>query len=261
MALDLQGPLDDFQKRTQQLRLTMVAVESAAQSPTTLTTTRPGIALSAIGPETRNTTNAMSLVLLASSFEEFVREEVGQCADLLMVKYGALTVPIQHKIRERYWEVLLSRLNLSKNIMTKTKPKVPDPASIARAKALIDTGRGFVIDGNATLIDRENFYHSRSNFRPRTVNDIVSRVGIDDIISSAAATNKIKNYFGVNKRSDATDRLVAKIEEFYSLRNDIVHSLSDVAGVGVDTALEYITIMELTAEGIAGALIQKTGTW
>lgn len=103
MPLDLQGPLDDFQKRTQQLRLTMVAVESAAQSPTLLTTARLGITLSDIGPETRNTTNAMSLVLLASSFEEFVREEVGQCADLLMVKYGALSVPIQYRIRSRYW--------------------------------------------------------------------------------------------------------------------------------------------------------------
>jgi hypothetical protein len=261
MALDLQGPLDDFQKRTQQLRLTMVAVESAAQSPTTLTTSRPGIALSSIGPETRNTTNAMSLVLLASSFEEFVREEVGQCADLLMVKYGALTVPIQHRIRGQYWEVLLTRLNMSKNIMTTSRPKVPDPALIARAKALIDTGRGFVMDGNATLLDRENFYHSRSNFRPGIVNEIVSRVGIDDVIASAAATTKIKNHFGVTKKSDSKERLVAKLEEFYSLRNKIVHSLSDVVGVGVDTALEYITIMELTAEGIAGALTHQTATW
>ena len=261
MALDLQGPLVDFQKRTQQLRLTMVAVESAAQSPTTLTTSRPGIALSSIGPETRNTTNAMSLVLLASSFEEFVREEVGQCADLLMVKYGALTVPIQHRIRIRYWEVLLTRLSMSNNIMTKSKPKVPDPALIARAKALIDTGRGFVMDGNATLLDRANFYHSQSNFRPGIVNEILSRVGIDDVIASAAATTKIKNHFGVTKKSDSAERLVAKLEEFYLLRNTIVHSLSDVVGVGVDTALEYITIMELTAEGITGVLTQQSGTW
>lgn len=261
MALDLQGPLDDFQKRTQQLRLTMVAIESAAQSPTTLTTVRPGIDLSAIGPETRNTTNAMSLVLLASSFEEFVREEVGQCADLLMVKYGALTVPIQHRIRGRYWEVLLSRLSMSSNIMTKTKPKAPDPILIARAKSLIDTGRGFVMDGNAALLDRANFYHSRSNFRPGIVNEIVSRIGIDDVIASAAATTKIKNHFGVAKKADSAERLVAKLEEFYLLRNTIVHSLSGVAGVGVDAALDYIKIMELTAEGIAGTLTQQTATW
>ncbi|WP_333611337.1 HEPN domain-containing protein [Brevundimonas bullata] len=261
MALDLQGPLDDFRRRTQQLRLTMVAVESAAQSPAVLMTVRPGITLSAIGPETRNTTNAMSLVLLASSFEEFVREEVGQCADLLMVKYGALTVPIQHRIRSRYWEVLLSRLSMSSNIMTKTKPKTPDPALITKVRALIDTGRGFVMDGNATLLDRENFYHSRSNFRPAIVNEILSRVGIDDVIASAAATTKIKNYFGVTKKADAAERLVAKLEEFYSLRNTIVHSLSGVTGVGVDAALDYIEIMELTAEGIAGALTQQTGTW
>ena len=261
MALDLQGPLDDFQKRTQQLRLTMVAVECAAQQQTTLTTVRPGIDLATIGPETRNTTNAMSLVLLASSFEEFVREEVGQCADLLMTKYSALTVPIQQKIRGTYWEVLLRRLSMSRNIMTKTKPKAPDPGLILGAKALLDTGRGFVIDGNAAVLDRANFYHSRNNFRPRVVNEIVSRVGIDNVIASAAATTIIKNHFGVTKKADSAERLVAKLEEFYSLRNTIVHSLSDVAGVGVDTALDYIKVMELTAEGIAGALSQQTGTW
>lgn len=260
MALDLQGPLDDFQKRTQQLRLTMVAVESAAQSPAILTTARPGIDLSTIGLETRNTTNAMSLVLLASSFEEFVREEVGQCADLLMTKYGALSLPIQHRIRGRYWEVLLSRLGMS-NIMTKTKPKTPDPALIVTARALLDTGRGFVMDGNAALLDRTNFYHSRSNFRPGIVNEIVSRVGIDDIIANAAATTKIKNHFGVTKKADSAERLVAKLEEFYALRNTIVHSLSGVTGVGVDTALDYIEVMELTAEGITGVLAQQTGAW
>lgn len=261
MPLDLQGPLDDFQKRTHQLRLTMVAVESAAQSPSILTTARPGIGLSAIGPETRNTTNAMSLVLLAASFEEFIREEVGQCADLLMMKYGALAIPIQLRIRARYWEILLNRLSMSSNILTKTKPKALDAALIAKAKALIDSGRGFVMDGNATLLDRDNFFHSRSNFRPGIVNEIVGRVGIDDIIASAAATAKIKNHFGVTKKADSAERLVAKLEEFYSLRNTIVHSLSDVAGVGVDTALDYITVMELTAEGIVGALTQQTGTW
>jgi len=224
-------------------------------------TVRSGIDLSAIGLETRNTANAMSLVLLASSFEEFVREEVGQCADLLMVKYGALSVPIQHRIRSRYWEILLSRLSMSTNIMTKTKPKALDPILISKAKALLDTGRGFAMDGNSTLLDRANFYHSRSNFRPGIVNEIVGRVGIDDIIASAAATTKIKNYFGVTKKSESAERLVANLEEFYALRNTIVHSLSGVSGVGVDAALEYIEIMELTAEGIAGTLAQQTGTW
>jgi hypothetical protein len=261
MALDLQGPLDDFERRAQQLRLTMVTVESAALPSVTLNTSRPGIDLAAVGPETRNTANAMSLVLLASSFEEFIREEVGQCADLLTSKYGSLTAPLQHRIRGAYWDVLLGRLNLNRNIMTKTKPKAPDPALVTKARALLETGRGFAMDGNPALLDRGNFYHSRSNFRPSVVNEIVSRVGIDDIIASAAQTIKIKNYFGVTKKADSTERLVAKLEEFYALRNNIVHSLSDVAGVGLDAALEYIKVMEPTAEGIASVLLQQTGAW
>lgn len=261
MSLDLQGPLEDFRKRTQQLRLAMIAIESAAAPAVALTTTRPDIDLSAIGLETRNTTNAMSVVLLASSFEEFVREEVGQCADLLINKYGALTIDIQHKIRGEYWRILLERLNMSNNILTRTKPKSPDTALLAKAKVLLDSGRGFVIDGDSSHLDRDNFFHSKSNFRPHIVNKIISRLGIDDIVSSAADNSKIKSHFGVTKKVDSSERLVAKLDEFYNLRNSIVHSLSGVSGIGVDSVLEYISLMEMTAESITSVLSRQTSKW
>ena len=79
---------------------------------------------------------------------------------------------------------------------------------------------------------------------------------------TAAADNiKIKNYFNVTKKSESARRLVAKLDEFYNLRNTIVHSLSGVTGVGVDTALEYITLLELTAEAIMAVLVRQTAKW
>lgn len=261
MAGDLQGPLDDFYGRTQQLRLAMIAVESAARPAAVLTTTRAGIDLSEVGLETGNTTNAMALVYLASSFEEFVREEIAECADVLSSKYGGLPLDIRNKVRSEYWKVLLIRLGMSKSIMTNGKIKSIDLSAIAGAKALLDSGRGFVVDDDANHLDRRNFYHSSRNFRPHIVNELIGRLGINDIIASAADSAALKAYFGVSKKVESASKLRAKLDEFYDLRNSIVHSLSSIAGYGVDTVLDYINLLEMTADSVMNVLVRHTSKW
>lgn len=261
MAGDLKGPLDDFYGRVQQLRLAIVAIESVGKPGAAIATSRPGIDLAAIGLETGNTTNAMSIVYLASSFEEFIREEVGGCADILVDKYAGLTPEIRDRVRSEYWHVLLARLGMSRSIMTKGKKKTIDPISVSGAKILLDTGRGFVIDDDAKQIDRGNFFHSSRNFRPHIVNEIVGRLGINDVISSAADSASIKSYFGVTKKAESGIKLRAKLDEFYDRRNLIVHSLSGATGYGVDTVFDYMNLMELTAEAIMNVLVRQTARW
>jgi hypothetical protein len=79
-GLDLQGPLTEFLERTAELRRIVASIESLAKDPTKLGTARAGVDLRKVGATSGNTVNAMALVFLASSFEEFVREEIKQCA-------------------------------------------------------------------------------------------------------------------------------------------------------------------------------------
>ncbi|WP_183035758.1 HEPN domain-containing protein [Cupriavidus sp. UME77] len=260
-AADLQGPLDDFIGRIFHIRAAMVAIESAAKSPGTLTTARSEVDLSKIGLQTGNTVNAMALIFLASSFEEFVREEIVQCAGYLSERYAHLNDDVRHGIRNAYWGAALDKLRFNSSILTKRKPKVPDVNVIGKARALLDSLQGFAISDDASKLEGSLFGQHSNNFRPHVVNEIAHRLGIKEILLSVAENTKIKSYFGVTVKSIAAERLKAKLDEFYDRRNEIVHSLTGNTGYAVDVVMDYIKMFELTAESMTNVLTKELASW
>jgi len=258
---DLQGPLDDFIDRMSQVRVVVVTLESASNPPHGLTTYRHGIDLANIDPKAGNTVNAMSLIFLASSFEEFIREEITQCAEYMMQRYSALHVDTRHLVRDAYWTATLQRLKFSRSILTKQKPKVPDVIALGKLGALVDSVRGFVVGDDAQQIEKSIFSIHANNFRPRVVDELALRLGIKELIASAAEASKIKTYFGVTRKSDAVQKLRAKLDEFYDRRNDTVHSLNGNTGYAVDVILDYLDIFEATAGSIKAVLDRSVTDW
>jgi len=260
-APDLQGPLDDFYKRTGEVKKIIVAIEATIRNPGVLATSRTNAALASIDAVTGNTANAMSMVLLASSFEEFVREEIGQCADYLAGKYVGFQDNVKHSIRAAYWKGCLESLRFTGSILTTSEPRTPNPVSIGKIRNLLDSARGFVVDDDALQFNRAVFYRHSNNFRPHVVDEVGARLGIKNIIKNAADSSRIKNYFGVSRKNESYDKLKAKLEEFYERRNEIVHSLSGVTGYAVDVVLDYIVVFEMTAESIKVVLTKEIAGW
>ncbi|WP_432778125.1 HEPN domain-containing protein [Burkholderia gladioli pv. alliicola] len=260
-AADLQGPLDDFRERMFQIRSIIVAIETAAKSPGLIKTSRANIDVSKIGTQTGNTVNAMSLIFLASSFEEFIREEISQCAGYMIDKYAGLKDETRHGVRSSYWIATLDRLKFSRSILTKKKPKIPDSVVIGKARALIEAAQGFVINDDAKFLDPTTFAQHSNNFRPHVVNEIALRLGISEFIAKVADTGKIRSYFGVSKKSDAADKLRAKLDEFYDRRNETVHSLNSATGYAVDVILDYLEMFELAAESAKNVFAKELGAW
>ncbi len=259
--IDLKGPLEDFYERTRQIRAIVSAIEAAGKQKSTLTTNRRDVDLSIIGLSTGNTVNAMSIVFLASSFEEFIREEIGQCADYLSHRYSTLSQQMRYTIRASYWSGCLERLQQNKSIMTKGKAKVPDATVMSKVRSIVESARGFVVDDDASHIDRTIFCQQSHNFRPHIVDQIGSRIGINNLVDSAADSTKLRSYFGVTKKSEVSTNLRSKLDEFYERRNDIVHSLTGTTGYAVDVVIDYIELFELTAESIQFTLAKATAAW
>ncbi|WP_424627955.1 HEPN domain-containing protein [Bradyrhizobium sp. SYSU BS000235] len=203
----------------------------------------------------------MSIVLLASSFEEFVREEIGQCADYLTGKYTGFQDNVRHSIRAAYWKGCLESLRFSGSILTVSEPKAPNPVSIGKIRSLLDSARGFVVDDDALQLNRAVFYRHSNNFRPHVVDEVGARLGIKNLIRNAADSGRIKSYFGVSKKNESYEKLKAKLDEFYERRNEIVHSLSGVTGYAVDVILDYIAVFEMTAESIKFVLSKEIAGW
>ena len=261
MAVDFEGPLLDFYEQTKHIRQIIVAIESAAKGAPGLIALRAGIDLASINVKNINTVNAMALVLLASSFEECVREELGQCADHLSTRYAHLADGVRHSVRGSYWNACVDRLRFSSTILTKNKPKVPDAKAIAGLKGLLDSARGFVIADDATLFDRKVFLHHSNNFRPSVVDEIAYRIGIKGLLDDVAESGKLKAYFGVTSKKEVIALLRPKLNEFYDLRNEIVHSLNSSAGYAVDVVVNYIELFEAVADSIKTVLSRTALKW
>jgi hypothetical protein len=260
-APDFQGPYDDFLERIDDIRRIVCSIESIFRSPGVVTTNRQGVDLSAIGPTTSVNTNAMAMVFLASSYEEFVREEVSECARLLCSKYVSLPDSVRHSIRNAYWGTTLQKLGHNRAILTKSTPKSPDPVSIGKIRLMLESAQLFVVGDDPTRIDASTTTHHSNNFRPHVVDEISSRVGVPNLISRTAEGQRIKSHFGVATSAAAAALLRPKLDEFYDRRNEIVHSLNSTVGYGVDYVLDWITLFEHVADSMKNAMVRAVANW
>jgi hypothetical protein len=203
----------------------------------------------------------MSLVFLASSFEEFVREEIKQCAAELSAKYHGFPTEKRQAVRNVYWSTSLGRLNFVKSILTKEKPQVVDALAIAKLRSLVDCTKGFVLDDDPAQLDVSTLVHHSNNFKAHVVDELSRRIGMQSLVDSASESAKLKTYFGTSTKAETSKRLRVKLNEFYDRRNEIVHSLSAAAGYGVDAVLDYVEFFELFAESIKTSLGRAVATW
>ena len=258
---DLVGPLSDFMERTSELRRIVATVEALAKDTSKLQTSRPNIDLSKVGLASGNTVNAMALVFLASSFEEFVREEIKQCSTELATKYHGLPVDLKHSVRNIYWSASLDRMKFVRTILTRQKPRSLDPVAISKLRVMVDCAKGFVVDDDPSLLDVATMAHHSNNFKPHVVDELSNRIGVKSLIDSASDHSKLKAYFGTSTKADTSERLKVKLIEFYDRRNEIVHSLSAVAGYGVDSVVDYVDFFEALADCIKLSLAKAIAKW
>lgn len=260
-ALDLQGPYDEFIERLNDIRRIVSTVEACHRQPGVLTTTRHNIDLTLVGPTTSNNANSMALVFLASSYEEFIREEISECARLLSSKYSSLPDPVRHSVRDAYWKTSLQRLHYVKGILTKTQPKAPDLALLSKIRPIIEVAQLFVINDDASRMDPATTVHHSNNFRPRVVDEIAARIGIKNLTARTAEGGRVKTFFGVATSAAAASLLQPKLDDFYNRRNEIVHSLSSTSGYAVDYVLEWISFFDAVADSMKDVLVRIVADW
>lgn len=260
-APDLQGPYDEFVERLGDIRRIVCAIESCYRNPGLLTSVRPNADLATMGPTTSINTNSMALVFLASSYEEFVREEISECARLLCSKYQSLPDSVRHHVRSSYWSTTLQRLGYARSILTKSNPKAPDLSVLTKIRPILDSAQLFVVGDDATRLDVVTAVHHSNNFRPKVVDEIASRIGIPNLIGRTAEGARVKTYFGVATAAAAVSMLRPKLDEFYDRRNEIVHSLSSTSGYGVDYVLDWISLFDIVADSMRDALSRAIASW
>lgn len=260
-AIDLAGPLQEFLDRTQQIRAVPAMVEAVTRDSAAIVSTRAAVQFPSVPRSVMNTANSMSVVFLASSFEEFVREEIREAARYLGQQYASVPADTKLTARNGYWSVFLDKVRRANTIVTNKPSFAIDVAKFAEVRVLVDGAAGFVVSDDPATIDVGMFSHHANNFRPHVVDQIAARIGIKSLIRDSADYAGVKAHFGVTKKNDSYELLVAKLDTFYRLRNTIVHSTSVAQGVGIELLYEYIELFEALADGIRGSLAKHVAAW
>jgi hypothetical protein len=262
VVVDLESPLRDLLARTQQLRTIMALIEDSSRNPGKVSLpARRKVDLSQLGGATSNTTNAMCIVFLAASFEEFFRELVGQCGVQLADSYASVPAETKLVAKGSYWEACLDSLRFSRRILTKDKPKALDTNAMAKAKYVLESALGFVMLDDGASIDGKMFYRHSNNYRPSVVDEIAARLGVTGIVRRASDSNRLKSHFGVSTVREVAPKLTAKLNSFYQTRNEIVHSLSAATGFGVEYVSDHIELIEAFAESLRAVLQKHIAHW
>ena len=262
ISIDLQSPLAEFLGRTMQIRSIIVMAEAAGRNQLNISTNRDTEWLNVLSSETSRTANAMSIVYLASSFEEFVRQEIGLCASYLALQYENLDEKDRHNIRNLYWQGCIANFGRKRSIYKDIDSvKQIDNSTIAELRLLIKSADRFVIGGDAAGFLTSIFYEHSRNFKPKVVDEIAARLGIKVLIDKASDNNKLRTYFGVTHKKEVAQKLRISLDEFFDRRNEVVHQLTANRGYGVDTILNYINLFEVTTEAIKLTLEKVTQSW
>jgi hypothetical protein len=261
LAVDLRGPLGEFYERTSHIRQTLSAVEALAAGQD-LHSDRPRADLGFVGWPTSNTANAMALVFLASSFEEFFRQEIMQCAASLGECYNTVSETTKISARNSYWNQCVERVRQIRIVGNSARnERYIDPDGVSEGRAILETVRGYALMDDVSVLDSRFFASHPRNFKPSVLNEIGSRLGISDIVGRAAEHLMIKRYFAETSKTDTARKLRSRLDGFYQIRNGIVHSLNAANGYGIEIVFDYIDLFERFSEALVVAITREIETW
>lgn len=226
MRVEYQLILDDFD------------CELGAASELVLATDSP----SSFGAEARVSLANCVTLLLASIFEEYVRQLVRagwQQKCLLAEDLAAFP----EKLRSKLWRSgmeRVARLTLEKDLS----------GARSRVEGLIR----FCIDEDLNADVEKDISHNDVNMRPGEIGRLFNQIGVLDIIGKASGKQAILDHFGEENAGVAAVSCRAALEDFFERRNTIAHALTFGSSGGATSLNNDISFMKAMALGLAEAL-------
>jgi hypothetical protein len=176
-----------------------------------------------------------SMLLLAASFEEFIRELVKVfCTCILQSASRFDNIPLE--IANAAWDrslFILRGLKYGRSGFDR---------SIAAMSIL--TLDSFCLKENLGIEVAHLVGYNMNNMRVAEINEIFKRVGISDFCSIVGRHAAVIEFFGAPNSDVAHGKFLGQIEEFYESRNEIAHSIGTIRGTGPIQVSRYLDFFD-----------------
>lgn len=197
-------------------------------------------------PGGQNTMAAAALVLLAAHFEEYVRQQVQEYAAHMVQEYDHLTEIERERFTDAYWRGGTGKLN-------RIRPQ-GDPLWIGGAERYLKSLIAFPIDGQKSAFLAALLSEHENNMRWETITELSGRIGVRKLGDMMFSHIELREKLGGANKNDFGEMLRRKLNEFYTRRNEIVHSIAQTSGMGITVFSQWVNFFLLLANAFAQAL-------
>jgi hypothetical protein len=228
MATEFDLVLEDFEAELTAIEGMIAALPSSGEAATT--------------PRARVAGANAATLLLAATFEEFVRQEVRA---VFTAKAAAASNigDLSTKIAGVVWRRALERL-----ARLPIEELQEDSAAVeARIRATID----FCIAGNVRADVSEDVAHNDNNMRPIEMNRLFNQVGLKNMCGAAAEDEELIAFLGCDGAGTAETELRARMEDFFRRRNEIAHAIELNSSSGPPALLADVALFREFGKAIA----------
>jgi hypothetical protein len=197
----------------------------------------------------QNTMAAAAVVLLAAHFEEYVRQQVEEYATAMIAEHAHLTDDFRDRLTDVYWRAGSSRLN-------RIRPR-GNPLWASSAGSLLRALLGYPVEENIGEFIADVISEHENNMRWETITELTGRIGVKKLSDLMFKSSGLKNEIGNLRRDEFAFSLRKKLNDFYNIRNGIVHSITQNIGIGATVFRNWAEFFKVFATAFATALAES----
>lgn len=175
-------------------------------------------------------------LLLAATFEEFVREMAREYAVQIVTKATNVS-DLPDALLETAWRRTFDKFARTKSI-GKNKREALE-ISAKQARPTIDALCAF-IEGDISQNIFDNLIHNENNMRAGEINGLFKVSGLSNVCAETCKQMEIKNFFETDDSGKAHGDLLAAFDDFFERRNTIAHSLNSANSSGPTAILRDV---------------------
>jgi len=207
-------------------------------------------------PAARVATIHAATLLLAATFEEFVREMAREYA-ICVVRRTKIVADLPESLLETAWRRTLDRL--ARNKLTVRSKGNGSRFSVKAAKSEFDSLCAF-IEGDMGQDIFAHLIHNENHMRAREINGLFKISGLSNACREFFKFQALKEFFEQEDEGKAHGLFLLALDDFFGRRNEIAHSLNSAVSSGPEQIHRDIELFRALSRDMGATLdsyIQK----
>ena len=197
-------------------------------------------------PRTRVAAANSATLLLAATFEEFVREMARAYARAVVNSCGSNS-KLPALLIARAWQRTLDSLARMK---IDGKEGIPTDA-LSRFTVVYDFCRG---DLSQDIY--RDLIHNENNMRPSEINSMFKVSGLNNACKIVCGCDTMAEYLGEKDVDAANGILVSRLEAFFERRNQVAHSISTMTSSSAQLIFQDIELLDVFSHALSEQLFE-----